>query len=433
MSEPRKGLNSRLIRVFALQATLVSVATTLGVWAAYAITEQYLVRQALTTEADYFLEQRAARPGFPVPETRNMKGYLIGSAASEGVSDDTADTIPTPLKALPGDYFGRVQLPDGEPIVMVRELTDGRRLILVFKEQQVTRLALLFGVAPLTIVLILIYTASWFTFRQSQALISPVVSLARLISRADVTDGKTLKARIEALKGEDADVDALADAFLRFLDRLEAFVERERSFTRYASHELRTPLAALRAGLDVMDQGPSGEAKQRLTRRMRSTLDDMQSLITTLLQLTRSREQPETAVTVPVRPLMADVAAQCKAALDDTTTQVELAIDPDLALPLPPTTVRLAATNLLRNACQYGEGWVKVTVDERTLTVEDNGPGLTPEDLRAIGQPFYRGTTRVAGHGLGLALVLALCERHDWRFELRNREAGGARFSVYWS
>lgn len=64
-STRRKGLQSRLIRVFAIQATLVSIATALGVYAAYVIAEDYLVRQALLGEAEHYWALSQQQGGFP--------------------------------------------------------------------------------------------------------------------------------------------------------------------------------------------------------------------------------------------------------------------------------------------------------------------------------------------------------------------------------
>jgi len=69
----------RFTRAVTFQLLLVGLAAVLGIWGAGAIMKEMLVRQALLTEAEYFWELRSANPAFPVPDTRNLTGYLSDS------------------------------------------------------------------------------------------------------------------------------------------------------------------------------------------------------------------------------------------------------------------------------------------------------------------------------------------------------------------
>jgi signal transduction histidine kinase len=422
---PRKGLQSRLIRVFAIQATLVSVATALGVYAAYVIAEDYLVKQALLGEASHYWELVASHGGsHPLPDTQNMQALMAPLA--------DLTVLPPAFQSLPGDFFGRVPYHDRHPLVLVSD-SDTYRLFLIFKEEQVSRLAFFFGVAPLTVVLILIYLASWFTFRQSQRLISPVTRLARVVDSADIRSGDNLDEKLTAFSGIDADIDALLSALHLYNGRIRQFIDRERSFTRDASHELRTPLAVLRGSLDILQtQTDLTLQQQKVLDRMRQTVRGMESLIETLLFLAREETSPaDSTDDVCLGDIIPGILQQVKDALGSRDAVMTLVIHGELKVKATERVISIILTNLLRNALQYGEGQpIEVKLDSRFLTVTDHGRGMTPEQLEKAFQPFYRVSQDGTGHGLGLAIVARLCERFGWQLNAYSTSGKGTSITI---
>ena len=99
--------------------------------------------------------------------------------------------------------------------------------------------------------------------------------------------------------------------------------------------------------------------------------------------------------------------------------------------------LRRAFGNLFRNSLEACESIgmppsVHVRGDASTnvaeLTIEDNGPGLTPEAMARVFQPFA--TTKANGTGLGLAIVQKVMVSHNGSVSVANAPEGGARFSV---
>jgi signal transduction histidine kinase len=96
--------------------------------------------------------------------------------------------------------------------------------------------------------------------------------------------------------------------------------------------------------------------------------------------------------------------------------------------------------NLLVNAARHTPShariWIRVRPNDRgaILTVEDDGPGLAPEDRERVFGPFERGVSAAAhapGSGIGLTLVARFAELHGGRAWAEEREGGGASFLVW--
>jgi len=185
-----------------------------------------------------------------------MRGYLA--------ADGDLTAIPPELREqLPG--YRRINFEGHQPILHVSDF-DGARLYLVFAAAKVSDLAFYFGVAPLSAVLLLIYCLAWYTYRLSLRAVSPIVQLAERLERSDLSLDRGIRLNLDELRHDaDAEVAVMIDSLDRFTTRLNAFVERERDFTRDASHELRTPLAVLNASL-------SGSASPHTCRSIDSRL-----------------------------------------------------------------------------------------------------------------------------------------------------------------
>ncbi len=242
----RTGIRRKLWVVFVLQVAAISFATILGVYGAATVLEDVLIRRALTGEAEFYWQRQAREPQAPVPQTNNMTGYLI----HDGVD---RDRLPAPLRSLAVGYH-RVAGADGEIVVFVSD-GPGGRLYLVFNQEQVGRLAFLFGFVPLIVVLIIIYVTTWLTYRASRRALSPVIALAKVVRDWDPKQ-PNLAALDPVQRSHDpnGDVETLARALHGFASRIEDFVERERNFTRDASHELRSPLTVIKVAAEVLQE-----------------------------------------------------------------------------------------------------------------------------------------------------------------------------------
>ncbi len=230
----------------------------------------------------------------------------------------------------------------------------------------------------------------------------------------------------------------LGDAIERREDALAA----ARNFAASATHELRTPLQSAMTNLDVALAGPRsgdesvGRARGELTR-MATSLSTVQALSQADLA------QPDWFEPMDVGAL-GDLADEVTSRLSPTThSTIELVVDPapspSVTHPVWPDGVRLAIDNVLRNALTHGRpgndvpGHITVHVVASTppaVIVDDNGPGIDPDDALRLLAPFERGPTATPGSGLGLAVADRVARAHDGRIEILPNPLGGTRVCI---
>lgn len=428
VTEPRferpGGLRSKLVRVFILQLLAISVATILGVLAAAIIVERVLVREALNGEAEHFWSLFRDDHQFPLPNTNNLRGYLA-------MGDDHSQ-VPDWL-AHQSAGFRRVSLADRSgPLVHVSEHGDAR-LFLVFDQVQVSALALTFGIAPLTGVLLLIYMLTWLGYVVSRRAVSTVVKLADSVRNYDLRSGEfELLSTEEFGSLDDAEVLTLVNAFNQFVARMEAFIQRERTFARNASHELRTPLAVFKANLDLLDRFDEPERRQAVLMRMRRTVDDMEDLVETLLILARETESQLAWSTVNLNEVLTELLDQVQRAVPKAQVSTMVVSEGVLEVEAPGRVLAIVFMNLLRNAMLYtDEGEVRVIVGDGQVSIQDSGCGMSDGEVERMFEPFYRGQDRsTPGYGLGMAIVRRLCDRFGWPLSVTSEPNVGTEIRI---
>ncbi|MEX0915290.1 MAG: HAMP domain-containing sensor histidine kinase [Wenzhouxiangellaceae bacterium] len=417
------SIKTKLIRVFVLQVLAISIATVLGVYAAAFVVEQVLVREALNGEAEHFWSNYEKDPTFPLPNTNNLRGYFAGGESR---------AVPEWLEGVEPGFGRHKSSSGGDPVVHVTE-RDGKRLILVFDEMQVSSLAFYFGIAPLTGVLLLIYVLTWVGYLLSRRAVSTIVQLADAVRSFDFQEGNFDAFKLdEFIDTADPEVLALMNALEQFSSRLERFVARERNFTRNASHELRTPLAVIKGNLELLQKFPDLPNRDEVIERMARTVRDMESLVETLLILARESESKLAWSSVVLNDLVAEQFDQVKRALNKPEVKTSLSADCLLEAEAPERVLGIVFHNLLRNAITFTEkGEVSVHIDEHSVVIRDTGCGMSEADLERAFEPFYRAHDRSnEGYGLGLAIVSRLCRRFGWPLEVESELGSGTVFRV---
>jgi signal transduction histidine kinase len=420
------SIGHRFWVMFSLWVAAISVVIALGVYALMSSVQQAIARQELEREATYFSMQVARNPDAALPDTWLIRGYRQAPGQPDAV-------IPEALRGLaPG--FHQIRQQDGTTgTVLVTDGSQGR-LYLLFNHDRPNRGVTLFGLIPVVLVVLIIYLATWLTYRASRKALSPVIALARVVRHwnPDHPDpGSLAPGRLPA--ATDSDVEVLVSALYNFANRLEAFVERERNFTRDASHELRTPLTVMKVAVDVLADEDMSPFAQRSLARIRRSVREMEALIETFLVLARESDSGLRDEDFLANDVVAAEVARYRELLAGKPIELLMIERARFALHAPPRVFAVMIGNLLRNACLYTErGRVIVEVEPDRVRVVDSGSGMSEEDLERAFQAFYRGSrTGGKGHGIGLAIVRRIADRYGWQVRLESTLGQGTTATAH--
>jgi signal transduction histidine kinase len=217
-----------------------------------------------------------------------------------------------------------------------------------------------------------------------------------------------------------------ARMFNAMADRVEVILRTERELMAGISHEVRTPLARLRLETELLRD--SGSVPEKRLAAMEADLADIDALIGELLECSRLSlgERTLARETVDLSRVVAEAVERYPLPNHAVVVQGE-------AQPIIGDHVRLVRVvgNLLENAGKYAPHNTEVTVSLRgsEVTVMDKGPGLSPEELLRVFEPFYRGVGAKAlgktGLGLGLMIARQIVTLHGGEISAENREGGG--------
>lgn len=257
-----------------------------------------------------------------------------------------------------------------------------------------------------------------------------IAEVARMVADGDLT------ARIVS-RTKDREIARFAQDLDAMIERLALLVTSQQRFIAYAAHELRSPLTvlygelshALRRSRSADEYRVSIEEALEATRRLKHLSED-------LLELARISE----GSTAPTERF--SLEESLSAVLDETKPLAEAravtfrsSVEGG-ALSGHPRDVERLLRNLIENAIRHSPERGEVTIVVRreapfvTLSVEDEGAGVSDEEREKIFEPFYRGASETSeGTGLGLAIARDIARAHggDIRVE-RSHRGRGARF-----
>jgi len=208
----------------------------------------------------------------------------------------------------------------------------------------------------------------------------------------------------------------LASSINVLSSRLNNFVLGQRRFLGDIAHELCSPISRLQIALALLEESRS-ERHPAIIRDIRDEVADMSALIQELLSFSKAslRGQQVELTPVAVAPLIRHTVEKI-----GSSASFLLDVDEKLFVLAEETLLQRAFANVLRNSVRYAAEYGPIDVvasaagSQVTITVRDRGPGVPPEALDLLGEPFYRPEPsrdrNTGGAGLGLAIVKTCIE-----------------------
>jgi len=355
-------------------------------------------------------------------ERRNYRFTLGGSAAgTEPESPALREFIAPIVDALrPFDVVKLVQVADPPESLQIQvRLTDGSTVII--HAMRVPMPVSSWVMWVLVIQLLVLAVCAWVAVRLVTR------PLAQLAAAADGL-GPDLKARQLAEAGP-TEVAHAARAFNAMQRRIAGYMAERVEILAAISHDLQTPITRLRLRTDLMDD-------EQARDKFRQDLDAMHTLVREGVTYARTLH----GATEPPCRIDADALFESMVAdYEDAGQPVLLEGRTGEPIVTRPNALRRILMNLIDNALKFGSDVrlrVQAEAGRLIVSVLDNGPGIPPDELEAVLQPFYRvegsRNRSTGGTGLGLAIAHQLATAMGAQLELQNRPEGGleARLTI---
>ena len=325
--------------------------------------------------------------------------------------------LPPPLRPSGVEVLGSPAL---ERMLVALGLPDGRWLLLrarVPRPRPWHTLDFVLAFCAMT------FTAAALSFWAVRRLTEPVRTLAAAAERL----GRDVRSP-PLPEGGSSEVAAAAAAFNTMAARIRRFVDDRTSLLAAIGHDLRTPITRMKLRVEWL-------ADEELRRKMLADLDEMQAMVSATLAFGRDVAADEPAVPLDLAALLRTVLDEAADAAPELAGCLHYAGPEHAVVRGRPMALKRAVANLVSNAAAYGGG-ARVSLlppadGAMRVLVEDDGPGIAPEQLERVFEPFYRlegsRNRETGGTGLGLSIARNILRAHGGDVVLANRPEGGLR------
>ena len=270
----------------------------------------------------------------------------------------------------------------------------------------------------------------------SKKVLSPISNMVHKVKDITATN---LDLRIP-VKGKD-ELAELASTFNGMLDGLEKSFDSQKEFVSNISHELRTPLSAIITELQLASEKDRAIAEYKSV--IQNALNDSKKLVklsNSLLDLAKASYDVRAITFKNMRLDEILIDAQNQVIKWDSSVIISISFENEIDEIIVHGNEYLLKTgfiNLMENACKFSKDkHCIVTISESKnkaiLKFTDKGVGITPEDLKHIFMPFFRGENKTVaeGNGIGLSLTKKIIELHKGTISVVSSQNNGTTFVI---
>ncbi len=419
---------------------LLAVGITIQGQLSQRLIEHPIWLQLLESHTAEYVRRSDPHAVTPLTESGVVRGWRIGA---DGIVSGSG--MPAYFGALAPGFYSESDLdaldtqsgfgagiirPSFEPsfAVLVTPLENGRLVMAIdmtdLENQQNSNaiLAALFAVLNL----VMVGTVIWWLHN---SLGRPIKDIA---TRMRNLDPNAPWQRLPTMYRQ-SEMEAIAMATNTHLDRVQRFIERERSLLDQASHEFRTPIAVIAGAVDLLRiQGMSPAAAVTLGR-IDTSVQELTGVMVALLYLSREPD-PTTPIadTTRLHELIPEILSDHAHLLDGKPVKFSIPTLTPCTIAAPAALVRIAIANLIRNAAENtSSGEIRIVLETDLLCISDSGEGFDAVAAAARYTAALRSSSKPGGGlGLGLFLVRRICERFGWTLRLDSSETLGTQATI---
>ena len=384
-----------------------------------------MIANLIDTEVDTFIYKYEKDRTTPLPHSKYINMYE-GVENVPGQFKDLVEALPPGVHTIDDPdrkhpvNVGVIQLPDkATPYFM---FFHGREF---FEENAWLHPRQI----PLISLALLLLPGIIIGYITSRMLFAPVVTLMDQIKGLDPDN---IPARFSG-KHANNEIGMLTQTVETTMNRINAFIQREKQFTRDASHELRTPLTIVKGAVEIMEQQPELDGNPLLKnplKRISRSVRDMETTIETFLWL--AREEGGTEEPCRVEPVVRKAIEDNQYLIENKDIQLHMDVFDDKTVRAREEVIYIAVTNLIRNAYHFtSRGSVTITIDDAHIGIQDTGMGIEADKLDTVTQTHIKGEES-QGFGLGLSIVSRLCKRFGWQLTIESEPGKGTRTRIMW-
>ncbi|MGF1751244.1 two-component system sensor histidine kinase EnvZ [Vibrio cionasavignyae] len=271
------------------------------------------------------------------------------------------------------------------------------------------------------IMAILVVMGGWLFIRLQNRPLMALEHAAKLVGKGEIPPPLPEKGASE--------IRSVTRAFNQMAKGIQELEEDRTLLMAGISHDIRTPLTRIRLATEMMSPEDS-----YLAEGIISDTEECNEIIGQFMDYLKP-VNTQSFEALSLNDISSDIVSS------EGGYEIQIDFEPMEAIKDingSPIAIKRAITNLVVNSIRYGNGWVKVstgmTADKKLawVCIEDNGPGIEPDQIGRLFEPFTRGDTARGseGTGLGLAIVKRIIGQHYGTVSISNRSQGGLMAQV---
>ncbi|VUD46001.1 Signal transduction histidine-protein kinase ArlS [Thalassocella blandensis] len=345
--------------------------------------------------------------------------------------------VPNFLSDLPAGYYSsermflysdETEIPAEESFhALIYNIPSGKLITVIdiseFESEQ-NRSSVISAMLGIFLVTLIVIAIFWLHLN----LVRPVKDLA---NRMQALDPEDRSSRLPTNYARE-EIQIIAHASNEHLDRVNQFVEREKSLLDQASHEFRTPISVIAGAVDILKKLSLPESSKPAISRIENAVSDLLETMQALLFLAREEtaEMASSDVTI-LHEILPRLLEDHEHLLGSKLAELKLGHIEPTHIEAPEAIVRIAVSNLIRNAIENTDmGAIELSLTEGIITVSDSGKGFAPEEAARRYRESFKHSTPIRGQGLGLFLIGRICERFKWKLTIQPSKSEGTTVNL---